>query len=509
MEKRPAVKFALALSAGIIVAYIFDLKADFLTSLLLAIFALVIFSIFIKSKVIKFILIYISIILAGSAKYISDAKLVPRNDISKFFTPGDTVKLIGKLTSLVQVKPRSASFVVSAIAVKKLKNKPLNTAGDVYCLIRKGKSPYDSIQALNYGDIVEIPGVLKAPSKDGFGRYLRTVGIRAVLYGYTFRSVKKIQSAKLNFIETVKLIAFKVRIFLLETIEKYISGDESAFLKGLIAGYRGEIPKTVKRAFVDTGTYHILAVSGLHVGIITLVLLAITSFLRIGLRLRVAFVILFLFLYSLVVGLPPSVVRASIMASLILIGWAVEREIDIYNIIAVAFIIMLLYDSRQIFHPGFQLSFSAVISIVYFHPKLMTVLRKIFPVLFTKKISLFVFNLLSASTGAQILTLPFVIFYFKKISLVSLIANLFVVPLVGLAIPSGFAMIISSLIYAPIAKIYAASTWFILHMILIIENQLSTLPFASVKVKSWFAFVIGFVYMALFVIFSLRKVFKR
>jgi competence protein ComEC len=285
---------------------------------------------------------------------------------------------------------------------------------------------------------------------------LKIHDIDAVFLSYILSHVKVVEKFKSSLfqpIEFLKSVAFKIRLRVFNLIDKVMPSVEASFLKGLILGYKGEMPKEVRQYFIDTGTYHILAVSGLHAGIISSMFFALTSFLRVGLLLRVFLTIFGLIIYAFVVGLPPSVVRAVIMASIFLIGIGIERRVDIFNLLGFSAILILLFDSKQIFHPGFQLSFSAVASIVYFYPRIFKFVSNL-PLMSSYALLQKVLSLFFVSFSAQILTLPFTVSYFNKISFISVIANVFIVPLVGIAVPLGFAMLISY----PISVLLAMSS---------------------------------------------------
>ncbi len=504
------MKFSLALSAGILLQYFLGLKPEIL--LLSSAALLILYFIFtaLNFNLPKFTSIYLLICVVGALKYTTDAELYEKNSIAKFANDTAIVKVQGRLISTPEAKNDRINFVISSTKIL-TSNYQADVLGDVFVSIRKGKAPADTLPQINYGDEIQIIGVLKEPIKSrnpgefDFARYLKMNDIDAVLLSYILSHVKVVEKFKPQIsqpIEFLKSITFKIRNFALKAIDKLLPSQEASFLKGLLLGYRGELPKEVRKYFINTGTYHILAVSGLHVGIITSMFFVLTGFLRIGLTFRALLTIIGLVIYSFVVGSPPSVVRASTMASIILIGMAIERRVDIYNMLGFSAIIIFLFDTKQIFHPGFQLSFFAVASIVYFYPRISKFISKnltfINKATFSKILSLAL-----VSISAQILTLPFIISYFNKISLISIVANIFIVPLIGIAVPLGFAMVLTYSFSEFIAQILANSTWLVLNLTLSLAKFFAEIPYAYIDVSKKLSIYIAF---GLFFILIFSKV---
>lgn len=506
MRNRPALKFALAISIGILLQHFFDFEIKtLLVSSALFVILYIAFTV-LKLHFLKSISIYFLICAIGALKYLSDSKFGPQNSIAEFANDTSIVKINGRLISLPEVKNDRANFVLSTQKII-LHNHQIDVSGDVFVSIKKGKSPFDSLPKLNYGDEIQIVGILKelkpkSPEEANFVRYLKINDIDAVVLSHILshiKVVKKFEPKISQPLELLKSIAFKIRSFMMQTVDKLLPGQEASFISGLLLGHKGEISKDVQEYFINTGTYHILSVSGLHTAIIATMFFTLTSFLRVGLTFRVVLTIVGLLIYSFVAGLPPPVVRASLMASLVLIGMAIERRVDVYNMLGFSAIVILLFDSKQIFHPGFQLSFSAIASTVYFYPRFYKFISKIFPHS-SKPILSQIFSLALVSTSAQILTLPLTISYFKKISLIYIIANVIIVPLVGIAVPLGFAMIISYPISEFISQTFANTAWLVLNLSLRIVKFLGELRFAYIDVGEEVAiyFVFGLIFILIF-----------
>lgn len=228
-----------------------------------------------------------------------------------------------------------------------------------------------------------------------------------------------------------------------------IEGDEFAVLAALTLGSKDALHPELRQNYTTSGGMHILAVSGLHVGIIFMVLNFLLSFLdkKKSLKiLKIILVILLLWAYAFITGLPPSVIRATIMFSMIAIGMGFGRKGQIYNTIFASAFLMLLFNPDFLFDVGFQLSYCAVLSIVYFQPKI----AKWFYI--KNKLLKWTWDLTAVSIAAQIGTAPLSLFYFHQFANYFLVTNFVAIPFATLIIYTAVALLLSSSVpYLPIA----------------------------------------------------------
>ncbi len=193
----------------------------------------------------------------------------------------------------------------------------------------------------------------------------------------------------------------------------------------LVLGIKDGLDKDLKSAYSSAGAMHILAVSGLHVGIIHMIVTWLLGFLRRWKTGKFLFVMLSLFLlwsYAFITGLSPSVLRAAIMFSVIVIGDHTMRNHNIYNSMAISAFFILVFDPFMLWQVGFQLSYLAVVGIVYLHPKLYQFIKFRF-YLFDKA-----WSITCVSLAAQLATFPLGFYYFHQFPTYFLISNLVVIP---------------------------------------------------------------------------------
>lgn len=223
--------------------------------------------------------------------------------------------------------------------------------------------------------------------------------------------------------------------------ESGLTGDELAVATALTIGYKELLDDELKKVYSASGTMHILAVSGLHVGILYYLITFSLFFLnknRILKILKALLILFFLWFFAILTGLSPSVERAALMFSFVVIGDNINRKTSIYNSICASAFLLLLVDPYNFYNIGFQLSYMAVISIVLFYPI-------IFNFIFLKnKILSYIWSLVAVTIAAQIGTFSLSLYYFHQFPNLFLISNLFAIPLSTLIIYLSVALIIFS-----------------------------------------------------------------
>lgn len=233
--------------------------------------------------------------------------------------------------------------------------------------------------------------------------------------------------------------AQRLRERALHMYRSLISDKETcAFISALTLGYKADLSDDLQEAFRASGTAHVLAVSGLHVGIIYGVINLLLSFLgKSGRRyiLRQWLIILLLWLYVFVAGGSASVVRATIMLSIFCLGNMQHMKGFTYNTLAAAAFFILIFHPFSLFDVSFQMSFGAVVAILYFQPKLQALYAP------KNRAFKYVWDLFTVSTAAQLGVFPLVLYYFGTFPTWFFITNLLVVPLIGIIIYAALALI--------------------------------------------------------------------
>jgi len=239
-------------------------------------------------------------------------------------------------------------------------------------------------------------------------------------------------------------IASNFREHIISKLEKKNFGsEEMGVIQALLLGKRDDISETTYNNYKNAGAVHILAVSGLHVGIILFLLeffLSPLERLPKGKTIKLILVVLLLWSYAFVAGLSPSIVRAVTMFSFVAYAFYLNRPTNSFNIIALSMLFILLVKPLFLFQVGFQMSYAAVFAIVWIYPKLQ---KLWFPenIIIRKT-----WQLLSVSVAAQLGVLPISLFYFHQFPALFFISNLLVIPFLGLILGFGILVIVLALI---------------------------------------------------------------
>ena len=210
-------------------------------------------------------------------------------------------------------------------------------------------------------------------------------------------------------------------------LKKYIPGSiESGLAEALLVGYKEDLDKELLQVYSNTGVVHVIAISGLHLGILYIICKGLLSFLPVFRYRKIVtsiLIIVFLWVFSLLTGGSPSVLRSAVMFTAILSGESFERKISIYNCLAASAFLLLCFRPYWIFDIGFQLSYAAVLGILVFH-------KPVYQLLYVNnKLLDMVWQMTAVTLSAQVLTTPVSLFYFHQFPIYFLPANLIAVPL--------------------------------------------------------------------------------
>ncbi|MBN2856827.1 MAG: ComEC/Rec2 family competence protein [Candidatus Delongbacteria bacterium] len=224
-----------------------------------------------------------------------------------------------------------------------------------------------------------------------------------------------------------------------DIFDRRLSFTSGGFLTAIITGDKGRLEEHRIKEFADSGTIHLLAVSGLHVGFVVLILGIFNSFFHLKKWPYLIINSCALIFYAVFTGGSPSVIRAVLMAIILMLSKPLKRKLRAADVIGTAGIVSLSYDPNQIFMTGFILSFAAVLSIVLIHQPLSEMLNRHFKTenLMMKKIR----EGLLLSASVTIGLLPFVLYLFGRYNFISILSNLVLIPLTAAAFMSGILII--------------------------------------------------------------------
>ena len=324
---------------------------------------------------------------------------------------------------------------------------------------KSGKLMVNSFRdaAFSYGDYVRLEGKIHRPfeaSKEGrfsYRAYLNRKGIKLIL------SIKKQgRVAILNPDKgySIRAASLKIKHHLQGILSMYLSQNEASIMRAILLGDRHQVPKHIRELFQISGVAHILAISGLHIGIVASLIFLFLKMLPIPRRLHFFLTICILIFYAFITGGRPSVIRATIMAGVILGGLIVEREVESFNTLSLAALIILFMNPLNLFDVGFQLSFVSVFTIISFYPKL----NRFFTGLLRNpgsNLVKYVIQFFCVSLSAYAGVAGLIGYYFHIVTPVALVANLVVVPLIAVIVALGMGLLLAGLAWPPLACAFA------------------------------------------------------
>jgi competence protein ComEC len=293
-------------------------------------------------------------------------------------------------------------------------------------------------------------------------------------------------------------LASNFREHLIAKLKEYPFGkDELAVIQALLLGQRDDISESTYNNYTNAGAIHILAVSGLHVGILLFIFQFLLSPLERfpkGKTLKLVGVVVLLWAYAFVAGLSPSIVRAVTMFSFVAYALYLNRPTNAFNIIALSMWFILLIKPLFLFQVGFQMSYAAVFAIVWIYPKLQ---RFWFPehIIVCKT-----WQLLSVSLAAQLGVLPISLFYFHQFPALFFVSNLLIIPFLGLILGLGIFVMALALLNQLPAFLVVSYNWVIKIMNSIVgwvaqqeQFVIKDIPFDAVQLVLGYTIVISVV----------------
>lgn len=440
-QKYPLIRVLFPFIAGILV---FDQCFDFFSPLPMMIIALVLtilvsvywFRLERRHRVIRGFLLMVSIFIiaiAFSSQIFNNSFELPSKASS------DTLTYIATISDPPTEKQRSIKLTCT---VKQFKDDISLKSTFEKCLLYVSK---DSLaMKLKYGDEIifrtqlkEIPDPLN-PGELNYKQSLRRKGIRYQSF-IEKNSWQKTAEEQGNFFMT---IAYNLRDKFLKTLSQYeMDGPEYGVIAAILLGFNDKLDPELSAHYSGAGVTHVLSVSGMHVGVIYMILNFFLQFLDKNKHTKIVkffALIILIWLYAAITGLSPSVLRSAMMFSFIAIGNTLKQKVNTYHSLLASLLFILMLDPFAIFNIGLQLSYLAVFGIVWLQ-------RPIYNLWIPKlKVVNWAWELIAVSLAAQLVTTPISIYYFHQFPNYFILSNLLVVLISSFVIYSGVAVLVFS-----------------------------------------------------------------
>lgn len=347
-----------------------------------------------------------------------------------------------------------------------------------------------------YGQVVEINCSPKTPDhKTTYGRYLLKDKIRFICY---YPGVKIISNDNGNKFYTYLLqIKQKSR----DIIERGLPDPEAQILSAMLLGYKNNISKELRDSFSKVGISHVVAISGMHLAIISIILIHLLIVFGAWRKQAFYVTIVLLWIFILMIGAPASAMRAGVMISVVLWANYLGRISSVVGVLFFTASVLLLFNPLLLFGDiGFQLSFLAVLGILYLNGVLSSLFKKIPEFYGIKKI-------LIVTLSAQIATLPLSVYYFGNMPILSLPINLLVIPLLPIILSIGIIIVFTGFVFENISIFISWIVWPFLKVLLIIVDLFLLLPISYLYIEGVnFIFIFVFYIFLFYIIFRLQKI---
>jgi competence protein ComEC len=395
------------------------------------------------------------------------------------------VEVWGYVTSQPEIKDNKVSYIIRPEYIAALEGEAGPFYEETEGRILVSTYLNERQKVFEYGSRVYFTGTMYKPTgprnPGGFDyrRYLAQKGVAARVFSPDIDSEgegerdegKKGERKRGSWLVEQGL---KIRERIIRTVEASLPPQQAGLLNGILIGYRDGLTKNVQNAFSDAGLTHIMAVSGANVAFIAIPLVFLLKRLKASVPVTNSTIICFLAFFVLITGFEPSVLRAVIMASIVLAGKILRRDSDVISTIFLSALAMLLFEPYLLYNIGFQLSFSATLALVLlFNDVKKLVNLKFLP----EKIK----DVLAATIAAQLGVLPITLYYFNGVSSISLVTNLLVVPFLEIVTIIGMLMAVLGQIHIGPSIFLGYINCAFLSFILFVVKLSAQVPFAVIK----------------------------
>ena len=348
---------------------------------------------------------------------------------------------------------------------------------------------YTKYKKIKVGSEIKLTGKFKDLNKMSYesfdyGRYLRSMGYKGLIYLKDYSIVGN---------NLMYEYIYKAKSYISNTI-RYLYKTNSDFINSMILGQKDDLSQNEKLMFTRTGTSHIIAISGLHTGILSGLIIFMMG--KINKIYKLIVLSTMMFIYSAMVGNSPSIIRAIMFMISLYLSFFLDRKMDKISTLSFIGILFVINNPYIIYNISFQLSFLATLSIIYFYGYINNKLN---------------IKIISLTLSANILTIPIIYYNFEGIPLASIFGNIIIVPFIGIIIYLAILSLILFNINIYISSIVVYINRFILETIYVLLEKISNLDFAYIAIEEpkLYYVIIYYIVVFLYMIYKEAKTIKE
>jgi ComEC/Rec2-related protein len=447
----PAFKLFFLILSGTIGLFFTNLSSTESMYLIIGCTLLGFIAIYFKLKFVSYILIIIAISSILSFRIIQDK--IPFQDN---FTPPISGVFQGEINQIVAKGDNWVNFIADG----SFDNKFTGVISDCRFYIRYAF--VDSLMIQRMLPSAKISVNLKAslPQKKQLDNEFDQRAYALANDIDWFGEVRGNNLAQIGFESKFKVYSYQIRKGAQDRIDSLFEANTSAVVTALLTGEKSKLSPELRDVFSQSGTAHLLAVSGLHVGIISVIAWFLLAFIK-NLPIKIVLFLILIWAFILFTGFPPSGIRAGIFASLYVIIKSSQKQVNSLNVLGLTGLLILLFDPKAIFSASFQMSFASVFGILVFYTAFRNAMMNLFKIS-ENPFSRFIINSLALSLSASLVVSPIVAYYFGIYSIVSPLANLIAVPLITLSLVYSLIGVCVSYLFFDLGQIFCNAAQFLI-----------------------------------------------
>jgi competence protein ComEC len=503
--RRPALYALACFVSGLVLGDLFDLPFRLLFSLFLL--TLVFSCIFLlkRDHISTGVFLAMALVLAGFSRHEIATRQLPRDHVSFFLNAESPVTVTGKVAAEPDVR-EDRTFLTLETETLQEGNRTKPIRGRIILRIKEPTFGFEYADRIRFRGYLNEPTSGRNPGAFDYRRYLGRKDIWGVVNLSRADQVKILEPAPRSFYQS--RIVIPLRKWTKAVFDRTLSSDHKALLAGFLLGETREISREVYTMFRDTGTVHLLAVSGSNVWLVVGVILGALSLLRVPRLPAVGLGLVSILIFANLVNNDPPVVRAGVMAAVVLLGSLLYREVDLVNVVAFAGLIILACSPLYLFDVGFQLSFVSVLGILVLYPQLSKMVSKY---LNRSNKSLWKWVMMPSlvSLSVELALFPILAYHFNIVPTVVVLANVVIVPLAGVSVVLACFTLMSAVMGMSVAGVLSAANWLCLDLTLKLTRFFAGLPVAKLSLAAPSLSFFAVYYLSLWLFFGWMGSKKR
>ena len=496
--RRPALYALAGFTCGVILGDLFDLPFRLLFSVLLLTLCFACIFLVKRDRVSTSLFLVIALVLAGFCRHEILTRELPQDHVSHFLNLRSPVIVTGKVAAEPDVR-EDKTFITLETQTLQEGQRIRSVRGRIILKIKEPTFRFDYADRIKFQGYLYEPTSKRNPGAFDYRRYLGRKDIWGIVTLSGADPVEILEPAPRAFYQSK--IVIPLRKWIKAAFDRTLSGDHKALLAGFLLGETREISKEVYAMFRDTGTVHLLAVSGSNVWLVVGVILGALSLLRVPKLPAIGLGLVSILIFANLVNDDPPVVRAGVMAAVVLLGSVLYREVDLINVVSFAGLVILSFSPLFLFDIGFQLSFASVLGILILYPQLSRMVSRYVDRSRTK-LWMWVIMPGLISVSVELALFPILAYYFNTVPTVVVLANVIIVPLAGISVVLACFTLLSAVFSFSLAGVLSAANWLCLDLTLKLTRFFAGLPVAKLSLPAPSLSAFAVYYLSLWLLFG-------